>query len=550
MSATGAGRTRDAMNQPDAGQAARRSPIHRVLNHVSIRLKLGALAAVSALVMVGLSGWLVWQNYEASVEGRRVAVRQNVETAATVLRWAQAQEARGTLTRPQAQALALQVLKGARYGGQEYFWVNDMGPRMVMHPFKPELDGQDVGGIKDPTGTALFQRFVQVVRERQAGFVAYQWPKPGQAQPVEKLSYVAGFEPWGWVIGSGVYMDDLRAGFLAHLREVVVAITAALVLTGLALHLVYASITRGLDQAARVAQAIAGGDISQEIAPGGSDEIGDLIGEMKRMSDRLNDTLGEVHDAASSLAHASEQIAAANQDLSGRTERTAANLQQAAASLGQVTVSVQGNAQAAGRALQTVGGARAAAAEGGEIVGRAVRTMADISQSSRRIGDITGVIDGIAFQTNILALNAAVEAARAGEQGRGFAVVATEVRMLAQRSADAAREIKGLIQDSVARTDDGAGMVDAAGQAMQRIVASVGEVDALIGDITRASAEQGGGIGQVNRSVGELDQMTQQNAALVEQSAAAAESLHEQAQRLSSAVQRFTLRGQCRVVAA
>jgi len=531
----------------DSGASVRPSPIHRVLNHVSIRLKLGVLAAISGLVMVALSGWLVWQNYQAAVAGRQVAVRQTVETASAVLHWAFALEARGTLSRAQAQALALQQLRGARYGGQEYFWVNDMTPRMLMHPFKPALDGQDVGAIKDPTGNPLFQRFVQVVRERQAGFVAYQWPKPGHDAPVEKLSYVAGFAPWGWVIGSGVYVDDLRTDFLDHLRGVALAVAGALALTGLALHLVYASITRGLAKAARVAQAIAQGDVSQHIELVGSDEIGDLIGEMKRMSDQLNQTMGEVHDAATSLAYASQEIAAANHDLSGRTERTAGSLQQAAASLGQVTVSVQANAAAAERALHSVTQAHEVAGEGGDIVSRAVGTMAEISASSRRIGDITSVIDGIAFQTNILALNAAVEAARAGEQGRGFAVVATEVRMLAQRSAQAAREIKALIQASVARTDDGAGMVNAAGQAMQRIVASVGEVNALIGDITLASAEQGGGIGQVNRSVGELDQMTQQNAALVEQSAAAAESLKDQAQRLSSAVQRFKLCAERRV---
>ncbi len=358
---------------------------------------------------------------------------------------------------------------------------------------------------------------------------------------MEKLSNVTGFEPWGWVIGSGVYMDDVRAELHAHLKGVAVAIVAALALTGVALHMVYASITRGLAKAARVARSIAQGDVSHDIELVGSDEIGDLIGEMKRMSSQLNATMGEVHAAATSLAHASEEIAAANHDLSSRTERTAANLQQAASSLGQVTVSVQGNAVAAGQALKTVVGANVVATEGGEIVSATMAKMTGISDASRRIADIIGVIDGIAFQTNILAINAAVEAARAGEQGRGFAVVATEVRMLAQRSAQAAREIKALIQTSVERTAEGANMVNAAGAAMQRIVASVAEVNGLIVDITQASAEQGAGIGQVNRTVGELDQMTQQNAALVEQSAASAESLREQAQRLTGAVQRFKL---------
>ncbi|MDO9284458.1 MAG: methyl-accepting chemotaxis protein [Aquabacterium sp.] len=523
------------------GGVERRSPVHRVLNHVSIRLKLGALAAISALVMVGLGGWLTWQNYLNEIEGRKIGLRQNVETAASVLRWAHGLETARVVSTAQAQALALQALQGARYGGNEYYWINDMSPRMVMHPIKPALNGQDVGGMRDPDGTPLFLRFVETVRSQRAGYVAYRWPKPGEDAPVEKLSYVAGFEPWGWVIGSGLYMDDLRSAFMVQVRHVAGLICAALAATLLALHLVYASIMRGLAKAARVARAIADGDVSREILLVGSDEIGDLIGEMKRMSDQLNTTMGEVHDAAASLSFASQEIAAANHDLSGRTERTAANLQQAAQSLGQVTSSVQGNTEAAHRAGLSAASAAEVATEGGDIVGRAVHTMADISSASHRIADITGVIDGIAFQTNILALNAAVEAARAGEQGRGFAVVAAEVRMLAQRSATAAREIKGLIQASVERTDAGAALVNEAGAAMQRIVASVREVNAQIHDITQASAEQGSGIGQVNHSVGELDQMTQQNAALVEQSAAAAESLKSQALRLSSAVRSFKL---------
>jgi methyl-accepting chemotaxis protein len=529
------------MNNTHSALYDKPSRVHKILNHISIRTKLGALAAISAVALISLASWMTWQDYLTAYESRKIGLRQNVEGISAVLQWAHAQEQAGALSREQAQATAIKVIQGARYDKSEYFWINDMGPRMVMHPIKPDLNGKDLAGIKDPQGNALFVKFVETVRAQKAGYVAYLWPKPGLEQPQEKVSFVTGFEPWGWVLGSGLYMDDLRAVFHEHLRQVAIWVTVALGLTLLALKLVYASITRGLEKAARVARAIAQGDVSNEIILIGSDEIGDLIKEMKRMSDGLNQTMGEVHQAVTNLTMASHEIASANQDLSGRTERTASNLAQAASNLSQVTQSVQGNTDAADRVRQTAATASEVASEGGDIVGRAVHTMGDISASSRKIADIIGVIDGIAFQTNILALNAAVEAARAGEQGRGFAVVATEVRMLAQRSASAAREIKALIQASVDRTSEGAQMVNTAGQAMQRIVSTVQEVHALIENITRASTEQGSGIGQVNQAVGALDDMTQQNAALVEQSAAAAQSLHEQAQRLSAAVSRFKL---------
>jgi methyl-accepting chemotaxis protein len=436
----------------------------------------------------------------------------------------------------------LGLIKSARYDGSEYFWINDMTPRMVMHPYKSELDGKDVSGMKDPDGNPLFVRFVETVRAHKAGYVAYLWPKPGREQPQEKVSYVQGFEPWQWIIGSGLYMDDLRAALYQHLREVALWLVVALALSGMAARMVYNALALGLAKAGEVARAIAQGDVSREIVWQGGDEINDLIVEMRRMSEGLNQTMGDVAEAAGNLALASGEIASANHDLSGRTERTASNLAQASSSLGQVTASVQGNSHAAERVRDSAAMASDVALKGGQIVTQAVQTMGDISDSSRKIADIIGVIDGIAFQTNILALNAAVEAVRAGEQGRGFAVVATEVRMLAQRSASAAREIKTLIQASVDRTSDGAQMVNAAGESMQRIVATVSEVHSLIESITTASLQQGAGIGEVNQSVRDLDDMTQQNAALVEQSAAAAQSLRDQAQQLNTAVQRFKLR--------
>ena len=285
--------------------------------------------------------------------------------------------------------------------------------------------------------------------------------------------------------------------------------------------------------------AIADGDLSHPVSSTRNDEIGSLIKDTESMRQRLASTIGTVRNSVDSIATAGTEIATGNLDLSQRTEQTASNLQTAASSMAELTSTVRQTADSALTANQLVQSAVSAATRGGEVVGQVVTTMDEINTASRKIADIIGVIDGIAFQTNILALNAAVEAARAGEQGRGFAVVAGEVRLLAGRSAEAAKEIKSLIGNSVERVDNGARLVQAAGSTMGEIVSSVQRVQDIIGEISSAATEQSEGIASVNTSVVQLDQMTQQNAALVEESAAAAESLKEQAQRLVEAVAVF-----------
>ena len=303
------------------------------------------------------------------------------------------------------------------------------------------------------------------------------------------------------------------------------------------------SITGPLGRAAEAAEAIAHFDLTREIPAGGADEIGRLLGALQGMQGSLQKLIGEVRSASDSIGTASAEIATGNLDLSQRTEQTASNLQNAASSMSELTGTVKQTADAAMTANQLASSAAMVAQRGGEAVSQVVATMDEISQSSRKINDIIGVIDGIAFQTNILALNAAVEAARAGEQGRGFAVVASEVRSLAQRSAGAAKEIKTLISASVERVDSGTQQVQAAGSTMTEIVASVQRVTDIIGEISAAAREQSEGIGVVNGSVVQLDQMTQQNAALVEESAAAAESLREQSNRMAEAIAVFKLGG-------
>jgi methyl-accepting chemotaxis protein len=323
---------------------------------------------------------------------------------------------------------------------------------------------------------------------------------------------------------------------------ITLALAAIAVACGIAISFAISrTITAGLKRAVKFAETVATGDLTSKIEARGTDEVGQLLHALGTMNASLVSLVGTVRQSSDSIETGSSEIAAGNVDLSRRTESQSSNIQQTGASMEQITATVRQSAETAKEATTLAGAASAVALQGGEAMERVVSTMNQIAASSKKVVDIIGVIDSIAFQTNILALNAAVEAARAGDQGRGFAVVATEVRGLAQRSAQAAREIKGLISESVGDVESGSRQVADAGKTMQAIVKQVGGVAQLIDQISLATAEQTSGLILINDSVGEIDRMTQQNSALVEQSAAAAESLRMQASRLVLAVRQFTL---------
>jgi len=514
----------------------------KLFTRLTIARKLGLLTVITGLGTAAVAAAFLISERNLIADEHSRAVRQAVEVASGVVGRYQQLAASGALPEEQARHEALETLRALHYDGKEYFWVQDMQPRLLMHP-NAKLEGKDVGDMTDPNGLHLFRAMADVAKSQGSGFVSYMWPKPGSEQPVPKVSYVTAVPAWGWVVGSGVYNDAVDAVFLPRVIEFSLAAALLSGLLMLAGHLISRSIRTPLSRAVTLAHTVAAGDLTTAIDSSGNDETAELLRALREMNDSLSGIVGEVDAGIRTIASASTQIASGNQDLSSRTEQQAGALQETAATMEELTGAVQQNAANARHASSLASSASDVAQRGGLVVGQVVGTMDAIHGSAQKIADIIGVIDGIAFQTNILALNAAVEAARAGEQGRGFAVVASEVRALAQRSAAAAKEVRILIDDSVRKVDDGAALVRQAGSTMQEIVASVDRVNGIIGEIAGASEQQQEGISQVNRAIAGMDDATQQNAALVEQAAAAAGAMSEQAQRLSEVFSVFKVAG-------
>ncbi|MBA5686110.1 methyl-accepting chemotaxis protein [Rugamonas apoptosis] len=518
------------------------------MNRLTFQQKLWVPLICSLLCIMAIFIVDAFHARDVRMEERSNDLRNIVDSALSVVKGFDAQVASGALTKEEAQNRAKAAIRSMRYGADGYLSINDSKSVVVMHPIKPEMDGKDMGSLKDPKGNYIYHDIVAAGNSAEGGgFVRYYWPRPGAADPVPKLSRVGRYAPWDWHLLTGVYVDDIDTAF----RNSLLASGAVLLAVCAVLALIVSVVNRSLrhtiggdpEYAGEVAARIASGDLSSAVDTHDSDR-GSILYGMRAMRDQLADTIGEIRHSAEMIATASAEIATGNMDLSARTESQASALEQTAASMEELTSTVNQNASNAVQANELVESASAVAEQGGRVVSQVVQTMETINASATRIVDIISVIDGIAFQTNILALNAAVEAARAGEQGRGFAVVASEVRNLAQRSAAAAKEIKTLINDSVDSINAGSALVAQAGTTMDQVVASVSRVTAIMRDITAASTEQSTGIGHVNMAITEMDSVTQQNAALVEQAAAAAGSMQEQAAHLADMVARFRLSGE------
>ncbi|NTZ85653.1 hypothetical protein FCJ61_22295 [Burkholderia metallica] len=512
------------------------------MSRMSLNRKLWLALALVWIGLLGVGAWSAYETRATMLAERKAGIANLVDSAAGIVKAYHALAQNGTLPETDAKRDALASLAAMRYGDSGYVFVMDSKPVVLMHPTLPKLVNTQVGDYLDPDGKPLFVTILNAAKATGSGFAEYRGRLPHSETAVPKISYVTRFAPWDWNISSGVFLKDIDTVYyrtlLGHLAVVFVigfVISAAMLVI---IRNVRSSLGGEPDEAAALATRIAQGDLTQPVPVRAGDRTS-MMAAMHDMQARLQATIGGIRQSAEAIASASRQISAGNDDLSQRTEEQAASLEETAASMEQLTATVKQNADNARQASGLANNASDIARTGSDVVNRVIGTMGEIDDSSRKIADIIGTIEGIAFQTNILALNAAVEAARAGEQGRGFAVVAGEVRSLAQRSATAAKEIRELIVDSVERVRNGSTLVGQAGTTMGEILQAVARVTDIMGEIAAASEEQASGITQVGRAVTQMDQVTQQNAALVEEAAAAAASLQEQAARLRDTVGAF-----------
>ncbi|KAB1443379.1 methyl-accepting chemotaxis protein [Pseudodesulfovibrio senegalensis] len=482
---------------------------------------------MAAAVLVGMVFYYLPSTTEALMKEKRQALSNTVDVAYTLIEDYAAKARSGAMSEEEAKKTAAEEVGTLRYDEKEYFWINDLVPIMIKHPMKPELDGQNLAGIKDVNNVYLFKEMAQVARNKGEGFVEYVWPKPGASEPQPKLSYVRLYKPWGWVVGSGLYIDDVRDQMNSMRLKILVPTIVLLAIIFTLVLLVVRSIVRPLRQAVDISERMSQGDLSMEVPPSNSDEAGLVLRSMNSMVDRLKQIVAEISQATENVTAGSEELASASMELSQGASTQASAVEEVSASMEEMTSSISQNASNAKTTDGIAVKASADTAQGGEAVRNTVSAMKEIAEK-------ISIVEEIARQTNLLALNAAIEAARAGEHGKGFAVVAAEVRKLAERSGQAAAEISELSSDSMQVAEEAGGL-------LERIVPDINKTAELVQEIASASDDQNAGAEQVNTGIQDLNKVVQQNASASQEVASTAEELSGQAEQLQETLRFFRL---------
>jgi len=535
----------------------------------SISRRLWLILIVSVLMLFILAAAMLKQVNTDLYAAKAEKTKHVVQSTSGILDYYHGLETAGTLTTEQAQKQALDTIRGLRYNQSDYFWINDLRPVMIMHPVSVKLNGQDLSAIRDPDGFAVFNEMVTLAKAKGAGMVQYRWPKPGAADPVPKISYVQLFAPWGWILGSGVYVDDVQAEFKQQMINAALFSLAIIAVMALLVILIARSIVQPLRESVQAMADIASGesDLTRTLQTHGNDEVTQLARHFNAFTAKLRGVVTQLQVSASGLETASAELGSSADQAQARSQQQSQQMELVATAVNEVTYGVQDVAKNAEHAAKEMRDAESQAHQGqvnidsslrqidhlSGTIGQAVEVIRTLAAESTQIGSVLEVISSIAEQTNLLALNAAIEAARAGEQGRGFAVVADEVRLLAQRTQKSTAEIQGMIERLQKHSDAAVKVIadsshssqltieqaNQAGQSLTSISQALRNLNSLNASIASATLQQSHVVEDINQNVTQAAQLSQSTALAAVHSSEASLHLRGLSEQLNGLLRQF-----------